>query len=220
MALPNLDHTIKLLVADESHKLELLKDTYLNNPLESNIGCQADTFAAFPTTEICGITILNIPCHFIPFAEYDKSNNHLITYWTSLAKLCEDPTGLPKQIKQIYTYYEIITLLDGYPNIKEYLNCAMNQNAFLWNQFSESLLEAVKEISGPEGNIKSYMDVINLKTPSYNHNEEILRFINVVTRSLEEKNWSTNMNKFFVVNQKFLMLIHWSLQHIGLVSKS
>lgn len=220
MALPHLDQAIKLLLADESHRLELLKDTYLDNPPESNIGCQAESFAEFSATEICGITIFNIPRHLNSFAQYDKSNNHLITYWTSLAKICEDPNGFPKQIKQIYTYYEIITLLDGYPNIKGYLIRAMNQNAFLWNEFSESLLEAAKEISGPEGNLKSYMDVMQSKTPSYNQKEEILRFINVVTRSLEGRNWMTNMNKFYVVNQNFLMLIYWSLERIGLINRS
>lgn len=212
-----MDRALQILLANEPCKADLMNGTYLNEPLESNI-CQVDTFATFSTMEFCGITILNLPCHFTSFTEYDKSNTGLHTYWTDLTRLCEDP--LPKQIKQIYTYYEKIILLDGFPNIKGYLNRAMNQNSFLWNQFvSESMLEATKKISGPEGDVKSQMDIMNLPNHSNRQQEQILKFVKEVTNSLEEKNWSTNMNIFFDINQKFLMLIDLALQYIGLIDR-
>lgn len=217
MALGALDLALETLLSDEPSKVELFNDTYLNEPLES-YSYKADTFAAFSIMEICGITILNLPRHFIPFTEYDNSNNDLHTYWNTFTKLCEGP--LPKQIKQLYAYHERISLLDGYPNIKKYLNRALDRNSFLWNQFvAESMLEAAKKTSGPEGNIKSQMDIMILPNHSNRQQEQIVTFIKEVTNSLEEKDWSENIQTFFEINQKFLKCINWTLQKIGLLDR-
>lgn len=218
MALEAMDRALKTLLSDKLCKIELFDNTYLNEPPESHIN-KADTFTTFLSTEIGGIIILNLPRHFTPFTEYDKRNNDLHTYWSDLANLCGDL--FPKQIKLLYAYQERIALLDGYPNIKEYLERALIRNSFLWTQFvSESMLEAVQKISGPQGNVNSQMEIMNLPNHSNTQKKKILRFIKEVTNSLEEKDWSTNLKTFLDVNEKFLRLICWALQSIGLVDRN
>ena len=206
------------LVSEDIFQEHLFPSSYLNDlPKSRTYG--ASNFATFSTMEIGGITILNLPNHFVPFTKYDEKDNNLHTYWLDLAKLCKSP--LLKQIKELYGYRERIELFPGYPNIKEYLDRGIIRNGFLWTQFvSECMLDAAKKVSGPEGNVETEMEIINLPYHSNTQKKHILKYIKEVRSSLEEQDWSADMRKVSNTNEKFLILIKWALQSIGLVERN
>lgn len=60
---------------------------------------------------------------------------------------------------------------------------------------------------------------MNLQFHSDNDKKSIKIFIIVLTNSLEEKGWSSNIKIFLYVTENFLKLIKMALQNIGLVER-
>lgn len=98
--------------------------------------------------------------------------------------------------KHLYTYYEIILLLDEHPNIKEYIKYVFIIIIFLLTpSVSEVILKAVKKISRLKRNTNS--QIYNFKFQNhFDKSQKITRIIKEVTNSLEEKQWSTNIKTF------------------------
>lgn len=227
-ALEAFDLALRALLSNKSHRIDLFNSTYLNEPPEKEM-VEIDTFAQFSTANVHGITILNLPDYFtslIMEAESYQEDGDLLRYWRNLTKEFEKP--LTQQIKTLYGYHERITLLDGFPNIKEYIKRAMVRIIFLLTHtVSESMVEALEKMPGGNNSpdekgkkdINSQVEMMNLPRHSENDMKFITTFILVLTNSLEDKEWSTNIETFLYVNQNFLRLIKMALQHIGLVDR-
>lgn len=146
-ALEAFELALRTLLSDKSHLIDLFNTTFLNEPPEKEM-LEIHTFAQFCTEKIYGITIFNLADYFTKLiAESIQKDDDLHTYWSNLAKGFEN--DLSQQIKTIYAYHEKISLLDGYPNIKEYVKRALVRIIFLLTQpVSKSILEAVEKMPG------------------------------------------------------------------------
>lgn len=214
------DRVMKILLSDKPSEISLFNETYLNDPLELQT-YTASNFATFSETKISGIPILDLARHFTRFTQYNNdTNNFLHTHWTNFAKLCEN--SLSKQIQTLYAYLDKIMLLDGYPNMKRFLRRALIHNEFLWTQFlSECMPEAANKVSGLEkgGNVQLVMELMNLTNCSHQQKKHITAFLIQLTNAFTTRDLAANMLKFSITTGKFLKLVQWSLQRIGLVDR-
>lgn len=163
--------------------------------------------------KLVGIPYLKLSGHFVHSADYDKENEDLHYYWRDLNLLCRD--SLTDQIKTFYSYNSIISLVDGFPDIKEYLYHTLIKNCVLWSQFTSICENAAKKVSRPERKAELETEIIGKAKPSDEEIKHILEYIEEVGNSLEEMyNWSKNLHEY---SKTDIELLKFALQKIGVI---
>lgn len=227
-------------------KPKIFPNTYLNDVSDSSI-YEFSTEEQFFKMKVGEIACLHLPGYFASHIDYKIQNKDLRSFWSNLAELCQKSIphkplldeslsskvfpplvsqksypyeSLPLQIATTYKYLSIIELVDGFPMIKGYLRCTLSRNDFLWKQFvSVCMGDAAKNVSGPEGEPTSEMDIISKLKPSGQERRHGLEYMREVKNSLEKQDWPKNLKDYFEINVKFLDMINMVLKNGGFIDR-
>lgn len=194
-------------------------DTYLKDiPLVSRF-YEADNYETFIKIKLSETSLFWLPSLMASCVNiYNRENKDSQNFWENIDNLVIDK--LDSQIKQLYKYKELMELLPGYKNTKEYLFCALVRNNSLWAQFvSQCMLDAAQKLFGLEASSTSELKILETIPFTNGHNEKkyhVLQYIEEVEKCIKEQNWAKNLHEFSDTTTILLEQVELILQRLGL----
>lgn len=175
-------------------------DTYLNDVPRFH-HYQADNFIAFDNLKFSGVKLAYLPANFSAATGDNLDNDEIRFNYDELDNRCEEVLWV--QIHKVYKYKDLLDLVDGYANTKEYLLRALARNDFLWTKF----LVACRSNSTPLKEENKYLEIELMDKNNLTTDEDqlILKYVEAVWSSLETLNWWENLLEWSSTTESLLL---------------